>query len=403
MSNQNTEKKDPFIRIAQIKNVPKKRKIFVRIAAVLVAFLAVGLFVNIVGNISLFTAIKEMFKGTFGDFKSIKSVEIKMWDTAIYTAKLLVIAVALTPAFKMRFWNIGAEGQIIIGSLVTAFVMHNLGDKLSTPVLYIFMFLGCMAAGTLWGIIPAIFKAKWGTNETLFTLMLNYVAAKIMDYFYNSWKGLNSALDKINRTTEIGYLPSIFKHRTTISIIIFVILAILMYFYINKTKQGYEICVVGESVNTARYAGINVPKVIIRTMAISGLICGLCGGLTVAGQTFSISYSGDAVNTITNGYGFTAIIVSWLANFNTLSMIAYSLLVVFLEKGAGQLGNTYSVFSLGAGKILIGIVLFVLIGSEFFIRYKVIFNDKTRNFFEKTKNGIKDIFKKKVKEENCNE
>ena len=166
MSSTNIEKKEPFIRIAQIKNVPKKRKILVRIISVLASIFAVGLFVNIVGNISIFTALGEMFKGTFGDFSSAKSVEIKMWDTAIYTAKLLVIAVALTPAFKMRFWNIGAEGQILIGSLVTAFLMHDLGDKLSRPLLYICMFLGCMLAGALWGIIPAFFKAKWGTNET---------------------------------------------------------------------------------------------------------------------------------------------------------------------------------------------------------------------------------------------
>ena len=245
------------------------------------------------------------------------------------------------------------------------------------------MMLGCVAAGALWGIIPAFFKAKWGTNETLFTLMMNYVAMKIMDFFYNEWKGQNSSLDKINRESQIGYLPDILGHGYTINIIIFVLLAVLMFFYLSQTKHGYEIAVVGESQNTARYAGINVTKVIIRTMAISGAICGLCGGLTVAGQSHSIAFSGEINNSITNGYGFTAIIVAWLAKFNTLGMIGISLLILFLEKGMGQLGNTYPAFAVGSGKILIGIVLFFIIGREFFVRYRLVLCDRVASMFKK--------------------
>ncbi len=369
-------KKEPLVRIAARKECGKGRALAIRGGALVLSLLFCGLFIRIVAGISIFEAFAAMLKGTIGQIGNATSMKIKCWDSAIYAAKLLCIAVALAPAFKMRFWNIGAEGQVIVGALCTAIVMHDF-SSLPKPVLYILMILVCIIAGAVWGIIPAVCKAKWGTNETLFTLMMNYVAMKVMDYFYNSWKGGNSSLGKINGDTQIGYLPEIFGHRYTINIIVFLLLAIVIYFYLKKTKQGYEIAVVGESSNTARYAGINVTKVIIRTMAISGAICGICGGLTVAGQSQTIAYSGEIINSITSGYGFTAIIVAWLAKFNTIGMIGISCLIVFLEKGTAQLGNTYSALAVGAGNVLIGMVLFFIIGSEFFIRYRLIFREKS--------------------------
>ena len=371
--------KEPFVRIAARKGDSCKplNAFAIRAAALVGALLVCGLFIRLAANISVFEAFAAMLKGTFGQFGNTTSMKIKCWDSAIYAARLLCISVALAPAFKMRFWNIGAEGQIVMGALITAIVMRDC-TSLPSPLLYTLMILGCIAGGAIWGIVPAVFKAKWGTNETLFTLMMNYVAMKIMDFFYNDWKGLNSALEKINSKTKIGYLPEIFGHGYTINIIVFVLLAVIVFFYLKKTKQGYEIAVVGESNNTARYAGINVTKVMIRTMAISGAICGLCGGLTVAGQIQTIAYSGELSNAVTNGYGFTAIIVAWLAKFNTLGMIGISMLIVFLEKGTAQLGNTYSALSVGAGNVLIGIVLFFIIGSEFFIRYRLIFREKAK-------------------------
>ncbi len=316
------------MRLHIVKNdsMPRSRAWLIRAAALILALLTCGLFIYLVGGLSLGEAFYYMFKGTFGEIGNFTSIKIKCWDTAIYAAKLLCIAVALAPAFKMKFWNIGAEGQVIAGGMATAIVMKYMGDTLSGPVLYIAMFAFALLAGAAWGVIPAIFKARWGTNETLFTLMMNYVAMKIMDYFYNLWRGTASALDVINRQSRAGYLPTIFGNGYTINIIVFVLIAVLIFFYMRNTKQGYEIAVVGDSPNTARYAGIDVKKVIIRTMIISGAICGLCGGLTVAGQTHNISSS-----TIAGGYGFTAIIVCWLAKFNTLAMIPISILFLFLE------------------------------------------------------------------------
>lgn len=370
--------KEPLVRIAVRKTCSKREAFAIRGGALVLALLACGVFIRLVAHISIFEAFSALLRGTIGQIGNPASMKIKCWDSAIYAAKLLCISVALAPAFKMRFWNIGAEGQIIIGALCTAIVMRDF-SSMPTPALYVTMIVVCIVAGAVWGIIPAVFKAKWGTNETLFTLMMNYVAMKIMDYFYNTWKGLNSSLAKINSDTHRGYLPDIFGHGYTINIIVFVLLAVIIYFYLKKTKQGYEIAVVGESHDTARYAGINVTKVMIRTMAISGAICGLCGGLTVAGHAHTIAYSGELNNTITSGYGFTAIIVAWLAKFNTIGMIGISLLVVFLEKGTAQLGNTYSALSVGAGNVLIGMVLFFIIGSEFFVRYRLIFRENRKS------------------------
>ena len=363
--------KEPLVRIEKNPGMPKWKSISIRLGSLVIALLVSALFIYLVGGLSIGEAFTQMWEGTFGVVGNMTSIKIRCWDTVLYATKLLVIAAALAPAFKMKFWNIGAEGQVIIGALATAIIMHDYAEALSKPVLFILMFAVCIIAGGIWGLIPAYFKAKFGTNETLFTLMMNYVAMKIMDAFYNDWRGQKSAMESINADTGLGYLPRILDHGYTLNIIFFVVIAVLMYFYLKRTKHGYEISVVGESKNTARYAGINVKKVIIRTMAISGAICGLCGGMTVMGQSHSISSE-----TTAGGYGFTAIIVAWLAKFNTITMIGISLLIIFLEKGTAQLGNVYPAFATGAGEVLIGLVLFFIIGSEFFVNYKLIFRKK---------------------------
>ena len=379
--------KEPFVRIAKNGLPSAKRAIGVRAASLLAALILCSIYILIVGRgeVSLGNAFSQMWNGTFGIPGNMRSMRIMMWDTAVYAAKLLCVAVALAPAFKMKFWNIGAEGQIVMGGLATAIIMHDFGS-LPKPLMLILMIVVCVICGAVWGVIPAVFKAYWGTNETLFTLMMNYVAMKIMDYFYNMWKGKLSALPTFPKET---WLPSLFDHSYGWNIVIFVVLAILMFFYLKKTKQGYEIAVVGDSANTARYAGINVRRVIIRTMAISGAICGLCGGLTVAAQNHSIAYSAEAVHTVTSGYGFTAIIVAWLANFNTLGMILISLLIQFLEKGTGQLGNSFPAFAVGAGNVMIGIVLFCIIGGAFFLNYRLVFRSKKQPK-EKVKTEVRD-------------
>ncbi|MDD6638755.1 MAG: ABC transporter permease [Lachnospiraceae bacterium] len=350
--------KEPLIRVAKRDGMPLYQNILIRAVAIVLAMLLVVLFVHFTAGISAGTTISYMWEGVFGN-------SIYLRDTVFYTAKLLCIAVALAPAFKMRFWNCGAEGQVLAGGLATAVVMVYCGN-LPAPLLYLVMFISALALAAIWGILPAVFKAKMGVNETLFTLMMNYVAIKLVDFFYNKWKGSASSLGKLNKGTKAGYLPDLFGSENSWLLLAVVILTIAVYFYLSKTKHGYEIAVVGESQRTAEYAGINVKTVTIRTMMISGIICGICGFMTVAGHDHSISSS-----TTAGGYGFTAIIVAWLAKFNTGFMVLISLFVIFLERGTSHIADKCSGFDASASKIVIGLVLFFVIGSEFFINYKI--------------------------------
>ena len=337
-------------------------KIWARAAAILLALVLDALFIFFVTGLNPFSVYVVMFKGTFG-------TSIRFSWAMRDLVSLLCIGIALAPAFKMKFWNIGAEGQVLIGGLMTALVMVYCGNKLPTPVLFLVMLLVSVAAGAIWGLIPAFFKAKWKTNETLFTLMMNYVATSFVACAVNVMRGKASSLGKLNMGTQAGWFPQFLGQRYNINILVVVILTFAMFFYLKYTKQGYEISVVGESENTARYAGINVGRVIMRTMAISGAICGLCGFLIVAGrdQTISVQTAG--------GNGFTAIIVAWLAKFNTFYMALISFLLIFLQKGAGEIASAYGLNDYAAS-IITGIILFCILGSEFFINYRMIFRSK---------------------------
>lgn len=294
----------------------------------------------------------------------------RIWGLLQNIAMLLCISLAVTPAFKMRFWNIGAEGQVLIGGLATASCMILLGDKLPVPLLFVAMIISSIAASAVWALIPAIFKAKWGTNETLFTLMMNYIAIQLVSYFSYEWSVPEGSgqIGVINGKTMAGWLPAIGGHDYLLNIIIVLILTAAMYVYLKYSKQGYEISVVGESENTARYVGINVKKVIIRTMIISGAICGIAGLLLVSGTDHTITRDTAA------GRGFTAIMVSWLAKFNPIYMIVTSFLIVFLQKGAIEISTQFNLND-SFSEIITGIIIFFIIGSEFFINYKINFRN----------------------------
>ena len=292
------------------------------------------------------------------------------WNLFQNTAILLCVALALTPAFKMKFWNIGGEGQILIGGFASAVCMIFLGPVIPKPLLIPIMLVLSVTAGALWGLVPAFFKVRFNSNETLFTLMMNYVAIQIVAYYTLEWsmpKGSGTP-----RTLEFGQLPVIFGQKYLINILIVALLTVLVYIYLKYSKQGYEISVVGESEQTAKYIGINVKKVIIRTMAISGALCGVAGFLLVAGTDHSLK------SDTSGGRGFTAIMVSWLAKFDPIFMVLTSLLIVFLQKGASKISEVYRLNSAFAD-IITGIIIFFIIGCEFFINYKIKLNKKEEN------------------------
>ncbi len=287
----------------------------------------------------------------------------KIWKFLKNLSILLGIALAMTPAFRMRFWNIGAEGQTLVGVLGAIGVDHYLGGKIPEGLLLALMLLAALASGAVWGMIPALFKAVWNTNETLFTLMMNYVATFLVSYCLVIWvPNGSSSLPKM----KTGKLPTVGGNDYLLIILIVLVLTIALHIYLNYSKHGYEINVVGESVRTAQYVGIDVKKVIIRTMLLSGLLCGLVGYLIAAGLDQTVT-----TNSV-GGQGFTAIMVSWLAKFNPLVMILTSGLIQLLNQGAAQISQDFNV-SGALPEVITGIMLFFIIGCEFFINYKVHF------------------------------
>ncbi len=332
----------------------------IRIIAVLLALVVCGVVTILLTGINPINMYLTMVKGAVGTTR-------RFWDLLQNTAILLCISLAVTPAFKMRFWNIGAEGQALIGGFVTATCMIFLGEKLPSAVLIPLMLVFAMIAGAIWAFVPAFFKTRFNSNETLFTLMMNYVAIQIVAYFTLEWsmpKGSGTP-----RPLDFGQLPVLFGQKYLVNILVVVLLTVLVYIYLKYSKQGYEIAVVGESENTARYIGINVKKVVLRTMLISGAICGITGFLLVAGTDHSLK--SDTIG----GRGFTAIMVSWLAKFNPIFMVLTSLLIVFLQKGASEISTTFSL-NASFSDIITGIIIFFIIGSEFFINYRIKFNKK---------------------------
>ena len=359
-------KRSSVLHISKRDNLPWYKTWAIRGAAILLAAVVCGVVTAGLTGQNPLAVYKTMFDGAFGTKR-------KMWILGQNLAILLVVSLAVTPAFKMRFWNVGGEGQILIGGLATAACMILLGDKLPNWALILLMILSSVAAGAVWGAIPAICKARWNTNETLFTLMMNYVATQLVAYYVILWEVPKGAgkIGIINQATQAGWLPQIGSYKYLLNILVAGVLTVMMYFYLTRSKQGYEIAVVGESERTARYVGIPVGKVIVRTMMISGGICSLAGLLLVGGTAHTITTS------ISGGRGFTAVMVAWLAKFNPFSMIFTSFLLVFLDRGAQEISTIYAL-NHSFSDILTGIILFFIIGSEFFISYKLNFLKNTR-------------------------
>ena len=333
----------------------------IRCIAILLALVVCGFVTTAMTGENPIAIYKTMWDGAFGTPRRI-------WNVLQNLSILLCISLAVTPAFRMKFWNVGGEGQVLIGGLATAACMIMLGGKMPNWLLYIVMIAASIIAGAIWAVIPAVCKAQWNTNETLFTLMMNYVAIQLVSYFVMEWevpKG-SGKVGIINQSTHAGWFPTIGKYDYLLNIIIVLALTVLIYIYLKYSKHGYEISVVGESENTARYIGINVKKVIIRTMILSGALCGITGLLLVGSTNHTIA------TTIAGGRGFTAIMVSWLAKFNPIYMVLTSFLLVFLEKGANEISTVFRL-NQSFSDIITGIILFFIIGSEFFINYEIKF------------------------------
>ena len=351
------------IKITKRADLSKKSEIAIQIAAVFLSIVCAGLVLLILGlnPVSIFKSIIEGSLGT----------EMRIQQTIVKAIPLTITSLGIIVAFKMNFWNIGAEGQITMGAFGATFVALNVPETMPLAAVLLLMLAAALVCGAIWAFIPAIFKAKLGTNETIFTLMMNYVAIKFVTYLqYGPWMDPNGAgFPRIAQFRANCILPSVFG--INLGWILALIFVVLVYFFLNHTKKGYEITVVGQSYETARYAGMNISKIIVIAMLISGGLCGIVGMIQASAVEKTL------VAGIANGYGFTAIITAWLSKLNPIVCTFVCLAFAALLQGGAYIQIALGVNS-AVASVVQGLILFFVLGSEFFIRYKVGFKQKAK-------------------------
>ena len=351
--------KTPLIRLAKREDMAKSKVWLIRLAAFAVAIL-IGMIIFAIAGADPIKAYGTMLASSLGKKSGIRQV-VKN------AVPLLGVGLALAPCFRMRYWNIGAEGQITMGAMAASYFALFWYNKLPSAVLLIVMAAASMIFGAFWAAIPAGFKARWGTNETLFTLMMNYIAIGIVAWLQGGpWEGKPGS-QIIPMFDQKAVLPKVLGVHC--GWILVLLLVVFMFIYMNYTKHGYEVAVLGESENTARYAGMNVAKVTLRTAALSGAICGLVGFLTASGVNQTL-YSNVA-----GGVGFTAITVCWLSQLNPFAMIVISLLLAVLSRGSSGLQTALGIPA-SISDIITGVILLCMLGCEFFINYRIIWRHK---------------------------
>ncbi len=366
MAKNDKKQREPLFHIVKRDNLTFGKKALIYAIALIGGLLLSSLVCTVFsanGNpVSYFEA---MFFGAFSSGR-------KIWLLARDTALLLGVSLALVPAFKMKFWNLGGNGQVLIGCLTTVACMYYLGGKIPDAAIIIIMLVASLLAGAVWGLLPAIFKAFFDTNESLFTLMLNYIAQGLVMVCINAWVKTGSG---VLNPLPYANVPEVINPYF-LTIIVFVLLCVFMYIYLKFSKQGYEIAVVGESQNTAKYIGINVKKVIIRTMILSGAVCGLVG-FFIGG---AIHYAVDP--SYANNMGFTGIMTAWLANFNPLIMLLSCLFITFIWKGMHQVRQDFRFTNEAIANLVIGLIYFCVIACSFFITYRVVFKKRAKHVAE---------------------
>ena len=364
--------KSPLIHLAKRDSMNPWAVIGIRAASIVVALLLGALVIMITGN-SPFKVYETMLYGSIGNGKSLDPGKfVNLQQTVKKAIPLLGCALAIAPCFKMRFWNIGAEGQITAGALAAMFVYRTCGSVLAPDpnqvswLLLAAMALAAILGGGIWAMIPGFFKAKWNTNETLFTLMMNYIIIGVVAWLQaGPWEGRQGRMAQIS---EAAKLPKVLGIHA--GWIIVLVLVVFIFIYMRFTKHGYEVAVIGDSGRTAQYAGMNVGWIMVRTMLLSGAICGLVGFVILAGENHTLAKE------LAGGVGFTAITVAWLSQLNPFVMIAISLLLGILTKGASNAETKLDVPA-SVSDVIIGLLLLCMLGCEFFINYRLIFRKKS--------------------------
>ena len=383
--NENKKTHAPLFSIIKRDDLPLYKSIIIRVLAFTITFI-----------LAMFICYATVSKKSDDGYIKMMSTFFtgatnRPWKLAMDVCLLLAFAIAIVPAFKMKYWNMGANGQVLMGALISIILMFYLNDFASKStfnniLLILLMLVSSIAVSILWAVIPAIFKVYFNTNETLFTLMMNYVASGIVGYVnYILAKGKEESPGIINLTSKSGWLPTIVD-KYFIAIVIIILITVFVYFYMKKTKHGYEISVVGDSINTAKYVGMNTKKIIIRTICLSGAICGIIGFIYASSINHSIS-----ANTC-GSLGFTGVLVAWLANFSPIIIAGISFVLVFLSSGTSKISSVYKLGNNDISNVIIGLLFFSILVCEFFIRFKLKLNSQStlyKLFFGELLNGKK--------------
>lgn len=373
----------PLVSIVKRDELSRSKSIIIRICTFVATFF--------IAMLLCFFVIKEDYFEIIGTL--VSGATIRPWRLIMDTCLLLAFAVAIVPAFKMKYWNMGANGQVLMGALISIVIMFYLNDfaqksSMNNVLLIVLMLVSSIIVSIIWAVIPAIFKVYFNTNETLFTLMMNYIAAGLVSYInYVLAQGKKESPGIINAATKSGWMPVVVD-KYFLPILIIVIISVVIHFYMKKTKHGYEISVVGDSINTARYVGMNTKKIIIRTLVVSGIVCGIIGFIYASAINQSIDK-----NTC-GSLGFTAVLVAWLANFSPIIIAGVSFVLAFLTLGTSKVSSTYRLGNNDLSNVIIGLIFFAILICEFFIRFRLIFNEENKVY-----KFISKLFKRNKKED----
>ena len=308
--------------------------------------------------------------GTVGN-----KIAYKVWINYLKELVPLVLtSVALSLAFKMRFWNIGGEGQFILGAISAAFVAFKAGPALPGWLTLILMCAAAMVVAGLYGLLVAALKVRFGTNETLMTLMLNYIALYVLIFIGEDKGAWNFFLDPDSLRpvfasfADIVSFPSIpmgDKFSLNICVVLTVLIGVLVFIYLKYTKHGYEIAVVGDSAGSARYAGMKVNAIVLRTVFLSAALIGLAAA-------FKVGTAGILSTSITDDVGWTGIIVAWLSQLNTAVIFIVSALICVLHYGSTVAAATFSQVDSSFANMLQGVILFLVLAADFYTRFRVV-------------------------------
>jgi len=343
------------IKLEQKERVSKKDDLLITLSAIGIAFVLSGIFIALNG-VNPFVALWKVITSSLGSAYGIS-------ETLVKAIPLIFTGLAVAIALNSKLWNIGAEGQLFFGAtLATAFVIY--GPVLPKPLeLAVLVILGALG-GAIWAAIPAFLKIKFKMNEVISTLLLNYVAINIADYFlFGPWKGK----DNFPYTPEFppeAKFDQIGFGRVHIGIILAFVLVVLLYFMLYNTKTGYKLRLTGSSLKAAKYAGINIKKTMFMVFLISGGLAGLAGVSQVCGIEYKLHQQ------ISTGYGYTGIIVAWLARSNPFIIVIFAIFLSILLKGADSLQIAMRLPA-SVGIVMQALILFAILGSELFKNYNV--------------------------------